>query len=255
MTDSQCWTLSCQDKGTSTSDLAKAAAREGAPAGSAFLLGEQTAGRGRQGRQWSSQPGGMYVSVLLYPSRSVNSWFALSFATALAIYDVVKTHLTEQILQHDADLPIPAIGLKWPNDVLVNNRKVAGILLEAQGDSLIIGSGVNIDAIAPIDQNPHPPIAFGDFPGILPGPKQLAESYLKRLQFYYDLWERDGFVPVRDLWLGQALHMKQTISVHVAGQKITGTCIELLDDGGLVLLDESGTSHHITTGDVELIGR
>jgi len=255
MTDSQCWTLSCQDRGTSTSDLAKAAAREGAPAGSAFLLGEQTAGRGRQGRQWSSQPGGMYVSVLLYPSRPVNSWFALSFATALAIYDVVKTHLTEQIIQHDANLPIPAIGLKWPNDVLVNNRKVAGILLEAQGDSLIIGSGVNIDSIAPIDQNPHPPIAFGDFPGILPGPKQLAESYLKRLQFYYELWERDGFAPVRDLWLGQALHMKQTISVYVAGQKITGICNALLDDGGLVLLDESGTSHHITTGDVELIGR
>ena len=114
---------------------------------------------------------------------------------------------------------------------------------------------MNIEAIAPIDQNPHPPIAFGDFPGILPRPKQLAESYLKRLQFYYELWERDGFAPVRDLWLGQVLHMKQNISVHVAGQKITGTCTELLADGGLVLLDESGTSHHITTGDVELIGR
>jgi len=235
--------------------LARAAAREGAPAGSAFMLREQTAGRGRQGRQWSSEWGGMYVSVLLYPSRPVNSWFALSFATALAIYDVVKTHLTEQILQHDADLPIPVIGLKWPNDVLVSNRKVAGILLEAQGNGLIIGSGVNIDAIAPIDQNPYPPIAFGDFPGILPGPKQLAESYLKRLKFYYELWEREGFGPVRDLWLGQALHMKQTISVHVAGQKIIGKCSELLADGGMVLLDESGKSHHITTGEVELIGR
>lgn len=255
MTDSQCWTLLCQDRGTSTSDLAKAAARDGAPAGSAFLLGEQTAGRGRQGRPWSSQPGGMYVSVLLYPSRPVTNWFALSFATALAIHDVVETHLTEQILQFDADLPIPTIGLKWPNDVLVSNRKVAGVLLEAQGNSLVVGSGVNIDAVAPIDQSPHPPIAFGDFPGIVPGPKQLAESYLKRLQFYYELWERDGFAPVRDLWLAQALHMEQTISVHVAGQKITGTCTELLADGGLVLLDESGTSHHITTGDVELIGR
>jgi BirA family biotin operon repressor/biotin-[acetyl-CoA-carboxylase] ligase len=254
MTDSRCWTLVCQERGTSTSDLAKAAALDGLPAGSAFLLGEQTAGRGRQGRRWSSQRGGMYVSVLLYPSRSVNSWFALSFATALALHDVVKTHLTEQILHHDADLLIPAIGLKWPNDVLVNNRKVAGILLEAQGDSLIIGSGVNIDTIAPIDQNPHQPIAFGDFPGILPEPKKLAESYLSRLQFYYELWEQDGFAPVRDLWLGHALHMKQTVSVNVAGQKITGKCIELLDDGGLVLRDESGTSHYITTGDVELIG-
>jgi len=235
--------------------LAKAAVRDGAPAGSAFLLGEQTAGRGRQGRQWSSRPGGMYVSVLLYPSHSINSWFALSFVAALAIYDVVKMHLTKQILQHDSDSPIPAIGLKWPNDVLVNNRKVAGILLEAQDNSLIIGSGVNIENIASIDQNPHPPIAFGNFPGMLPGPKQLAKSYLKRLRFYYELWERDGFAPIRDLWLLHALHMKQTISVHVAGQKITGACNALLDDGGLVLLDESGTSHHITTGDVELIGR
>ena len=255
MTDSHCWTLLCQDTGTSTSDLAKAAADAGAPAGSAFLLAEQTAGRGRQGRHWSSRPGGMYVSVLLYPSRPIDSWFGLSFATALAICDVVKTHLTDQIVQHDSSLPVPDIGLKWPNDVLVNNRKVAGILLEAHGDSLIIGSGVNIESIAPIDQNPHPPIAFADFPGILPAPKQLAESYLQRLQIYYELWERDGFPPVRELWLGQALHMKHIISVRVAGRKITGICNELLADGGLVLLDESGTSHHITTGDVELIGR
>ncbi|MGB1058399.1 MAG: biotin--[acetyl-CoA-carboxylase] ligase, partial [Candidatus Puniceispirillaceae bacterium] len=63
------------------------------------------------------------------------------------------------------------------------------------------------------------------------------------------------FPPVRELWLGQALHMKHIISVRVAGRKITGICNELLADGGLVLLDESGTSHHITTGDVELIGR
>ena len=255
MTDSQCWTLSCRDTGTSTSDLAKAAAGAGAPAGSAFLLAEQTAGRGRQGRHWSSRRGGMYVSVLLYPSRPIDSWFGLSFATALAICDVVKTHLTDQIVQHDSSLPVPGIGLKWPNDVLVNNRKVAGILLEAHGDSLIIGSGVNIEVIAPIDKNPHPPIAFGDFPGILPAPKHLAKNYLQRLQIYYELWERDGFEPVRELWLGQALHMKHIISVRVAGRKITGICNELLADGGLVLLDESGTSHHITTGDVKLIGR
>ena len=255
MIDRHCWTLSCQDKGTSTSDLAKAAALDGAPAGSAFLLGEQTAGRGRQGRKWLSQPGGMYVSVLLYPSRPVNSWFAISFATSLAICDVVKTHLTEQILQHDAYMPIPSIGLKWPNDVLINNRKVAGVLLEAQGDSLIIGSGVNIVAITQIDKSPHPPIALGDFPGRLPTPKQLAESYLKRLRFYYELWEREGFAPVRASWLELALHLNQTISVDVAGQQIFGTCTDLLKDGGLVLLDEWGTSHHITTGDVELIGR
>ena len=254
MTDIHGWTLSCRDTGTSTSDLAKAAARAGAATGSAFLLHEQTAGRGRQGRQWASQRGGMFVSVLLYPSSPVAGWFALSFATALAIYDVVERHLTEQIRQHDAATRLPVIGLKWPNDVLVDGRKVAGVLLEADGNSLIIGSGINIAAIAPLDHNPYPPIGFADFPGVLPAPEALAKNYLHRLKFYYNTWEQDGFAPLRDLWLARALHMKQNVTVTVAGRKVTGICDALALDGGLVLLDQSGASHHITTGDVELIG-
>ncbi|MDC0476235.1 biotin--[acetyl-CoA-carboxylase] ligase [Alphaproteobacteria bacterium] len=254
MTDIHGWTLSCRDKGTSTSDLARAAARAGAATGSAFLLHEQTAGRGRHGRQWASKRGGMYMSVLLYPSSPVAGWFALSFATALAIYDVVERHLTEQISQHEPAARLPVIGLKWPNDVLVDGRKIAGVLLEADGNSLIIGSGINIAAIAPLDHNPHPPIGFADFPGVLPAPETLAKNYLHRLKFYYDKWEQDGFAPLRDLWLACALHMKQNVTVTVAGRKVTGICDDLALDGGLVLLDQSGASHHITTGDVELIG-
>lgn len=254
MIDIHGWTLSCQDTGTSTSDLARAAADAGAPSGSSFLLHEQTSGRGRQGRQWSSPRGGMYVSVLLYPSRSVTGWYALSFASALAVYEVVCSHLADQIHGYDPAAQLPVIGLKWPNDVLVSGCKVAGVLLEAHGDSLIIGSGINIVATAPLDDNPHPPIGFSDFPGVLPVPERLATDFLHSLKSYYELWEKDGFLPLRDLWIEHALHMKRTVTVTVFGRKLTGTFDHLSEDGGLVLLDDLGESHHITTGDVELIG-
>ena len=74
------------------------------------------------------------------------------------------------------------------------------------------------------------------------------------MKFYYDTWEQDGFGPLRNLWLAHALHMKQNVTVTVAGRTVTGICDALALDGGLVLLDQSGASHHITTGDVELIG-
>lgn len=254
MVENHSWKLSFHETGTSTSDLAKAAALTGAKSGSAFLLFEQTAGRGRRGRKWLSLRGGMYVSVLLYPPRPPTGWYALSFATSLAIHDVVRSYLTRQILQENPDAVLPLIGLKWPNDVLVNGGKIAGVLLEVHGDSVIIGSGINIAAIAPIDNSPHPPIGFADFPGVLPGPKELAQSFLDQLQLYYELWEQKGFAPLRDSWIKCALHMRHVVTVTVAGQKLTGVCEQVSEDGAMVLVDDFGVSHNVTTGDVELIG-
>ena len=82
--------IKTEQSATSTSDLAKIAATNGAPSGSAFLEIEQTAGRGRHGRYWVSQKGGMYLSVLLRPSLPVNHWFGLSFAASLAVLAVVR---------------------------------------------------------------------------------------------------------------------------------------------------------------------
>ena len=254
MVDSSTWTLSCQDSGSSTSDLAKAAAWAGAPSGSAFLLHEQTAGRGRRGRYWASQRGGMYVSVVLYPSKPLSDWFALSFAAALAIRDAVATHLIPQLNSSGREEEIPQIGLKWPNDVLVRNCKIAGILLEAEANFLIIGSGVNITRITPLDNSSYPPIAFGDFPGTIPTPLVLANTYLIKLQHYYELFEDKGFSPLREIWLTHALHIGKSINVVLSESVITGVCENVRADGALVLLDETGQRHHITTGDVELIG-
>ena len=100
--------LTSIDVATSSSDLAWQAAAEGAPAGTAFLVGEQTAGRGRRGSGWSSARGGMYLSVILHPQADASALWGLSFVAALAIRETIAERLPDQ-----------EVGLKWPNDVVV----------------------------------------------------------------------------------------------------------------------------------------
>ena len=109
-------------------------ARAGAPAGLVVVAEHQTAGRGRLGRTWLAPPGAsLLMSVLLRPTIAVERRHVLVMAAGLAMAEAVE-----------AETGVAA-GLKWPNDLLVGNRKLAGILAEATGDALVIGIGVNID--------------------------------------------------------------------------------------------------------------
>ena len=148
MAPSLIYPITIEQRATSTSDLAKQAAAKGAPSGSGFLAIEQTAGRGRRGRQWLSQKGGMYLSVVLRPTVKKKYWFALSFAASLAALDTVR----HQLARHFDDKHMPQTGLKWPNDVFMSGGKIAGILLEAVGSTLVVGSGINI---APVQASAH----------------------------------------------------------------------------------------------------
>ena len=112
---------------TSSSDLAWQASAEGAPAGTAFLVGEQTAGRGRRGSGWSSARGGMYLSVILRPQADASSLWGLSFVAALAIRETIAERL-----------PNKEVRLKWPNDVVVTGGKICGLLLEAREGAVVI---------------------------------------------------------------------------------------------------------------------
>ena len=110
--------LTSIDVATSSSDLAWQAAAEGAPAGTAFLVGEQTAGRGRRGSGWSSARGGMYLSVILHPQVDASALWGLSFVAALAIRETIAERLPEQ-----------EVGLKWPNDVVVAGGFIGSVNL------------------------------------------------------------------------------------------------------------------------------
>ncbi len=255
--------ITTEQSATSTSDLAKQAAAKGAPTGSGFLAIEQTAGRGRRGRQWLSQKGGMYLSVLLRPTVKKKYWFALSFAASLAALDTVR----QQLARHFDNQHMPQTGLKWPNDVIMSGGKIAGILLEAEGQTLIVGSGINIAPVQPlVCHEEHYGVsnhyvvetaALADIwpqtAGSLPTSHQLARCFMTRLMHWHGKFDQIGFAPIRDAWLANALFLGKTISIWNGTRKISGVFKDLGMDGALILLDDSGRIHHITTGDVQLL--
>ena len=254
MTEPLNWSIATEQSATSTSDLAKRAAANGAPSGQAFLAIEQTAGRGRHGRHWDSQKGGMYLSVLLRPSVPVDQWFALSFAASLAVLEAVRS----QLATHLSSAEMPQTGLKWPNDVIVSGGKISGILLEVEGKALIVGSGVNIAPVRQMTSQNIAPIALADIwpygAGELPQPYDLATAYLDRLAFWYDRFCQSGFGPIRDTWLENALFLGQHVAVQSDAKVFSGVFYDLGMDGTMLLLDDSGQTRHITTGDVKLLG-
>ena len=254
MTEPLNWSIATEQSATSTSDLAKRAAANGAPSGQAFLAIEQTAGRGRHGRHWDSQKGGMYLSVLLRPSVPVDQWFALSFAASLAVLEAVRS----QLAAHLSSAEMPQTGLKWPNDVIVAGGKISGILLEVEGKALIVGSGVNIAQVGQVKSQNIAPIALADIWPVgardLPQPYDFATAYLDRLAFWYGRFCQSGFGPIRDTWLENALFLGQHVAVQGDAKVLSVVFHDLGMDGTMLLLDDSGQTRHITTGDVKLLG-
>ena len=124
----------------STNTVAMTAAAEGAPEGSAFLAEEQTAGRGRGANSWQSpRSTGIYCSVILRPALPPSEVLALSLAVGLAVRAAI----------HDVDSRVP-VDLKWPNDVLINGKKVCGILTEMNAEAtrvryIVVGIGINVN--------------------------------------------------------------------------------------------------------------
>ena len=240
--------LTSTDVATSSSDLAWKAAAEGAPAGTAFLVGEQTAGRGRRGSAWSSARGGMYLSVILHPEADASALWGLSFVAALAIRETIAERLPDQ-----------EVGLKWPNDVVVAGGKICGLLLEARDGAVVIGTGVNIVPVPAVSGARLPAISLRDFGDAAATPAMLAEAYAKRLLAGAALWERDGFSAVRLEWLRHCAHIGARMKVITGGVgsdvAVEGDFVDLGTDGALVLRDDKGAERRITTGDVELTGR
>ena len=181
----------------------------------------------------------------------------------MAALDTVR----HQLALHFDNQHMPQTGLKWPNDVIMSGGKIAGILLEAEGQTLIVGSGINI---APVQASVRrgtnhnvsnhqlvAPVALADIwpktAGVLPTPHQVASCYMKRLFYWYGKFAKLGFAPIRDAWLGNALFFGKVLSVWHGPEKISGVFHDLGMDGALLLLDDSGHTHHITTGDVQLL--
>ncbi len=206
--------------------------------GPAWFLGlEQTAGRGRRARPWASPLGNFYGTLLLQPVESPEIIALRSFAASLALRDAFVS-LT--------GLP-GAFALKWPNDVLLNGGKVAGILLESTasktGFDLAIGIGVNLIGApdpAAVEPGATIPVSLLHETGL----KITPEAFLDALAPAYAAWEaafvNQGFTALRQEWLAHAARLGDTIRARTGNQTREGVFETIDPAGNLILLMSSG---------------
>jgi BirA family biotin operon repressor/biotin-[acetyl-CoA-carboxylase] ligase len=201
---------------------------------------QQTGGRGRRGRTWVSEPGNLYASRIVSPRAPVARMPELSFVTGLAAYDAVAAHL---------DPAHGPIACKWPNDVLVKRRKVAGILLEGEGVSgwLTIGIGINVMS-AP--EGVEFPATSLRAEGASPELTDVIVSLVTAFERWYEIWRRDGFAPIREVWKSRAAGIGDTIRVRLESRELTGVFQDIAEDGALLLQLPNGVQERIAAGDV-----
>jgi len=226
----------------STNEDLKQAALAGEDAGLVIKAKRQTAGKGRQGRTWNSPEGNLYVSVLLRPEGSVQEVGLFSFVTALAVHQAVtKT------------LPTANVKLKWPNDVLVNGKKIGGILLESSGaengslDWLVIGVGVNVASHPDSDTTLYPTTSLAAEGGEAEV-DDVLEAFLNGLDQWRLTLNRDGFRHVRRSWLAHA--QAGAMTVRLPKREIQGHFSGIDEKGRLILRLANGEEESIDSGDV-----
>lgn len=221
----------------STNRVARQWAREGAPHGAAVIARAQTGGRGRRGRDWVSPAGlGLWLSVVLRLAES--AWRTLSFAAALAVSDACE-----------ATCGI-APQIKWPNDLLLNGRKISGILIEMEGSAAVLGIGVNLRQRAE------------DFPEAL---RARAGSLLT--QTGADI-PPEAFLPplldaiekrvcqedILDAYTARCVTLGSAVRVIEASGSFLGTAQSLDASGALIVLDTEGILRRVQAADVSVRG-
>jgi BirA family biotin operon repressor/biotin-[acetyl-CoA-carboxylase] ligase len=223
----------------------------GAPDGTVVIADEQTAARGRRGARWFSPPGvNLYVSVLFRRPLTIEAAPVFTFIASIALVDAVD------------ELGLHAV-IKWPNDVLVDGKKVAGTLVECatRGDTvhyLILGVGVNLN-VAPADLVAAlgPAGRFAGSLGALTGDvidrNAFAAAYLRALDEWAQIHEARGAAAVLAAWRDRDILGGRRVDVREAdGSGYEGRALGVADGGALVVQDTRGRRHEVTTGEVRL---
>jgi BirA family biotin operon repressor/biotin-[acetyl-CoA-carboxylase] ligase len=224
----------------STNEEARRLAEAGEPGPLWIMAARQTAGRGRRGRAWDAGEGNLAATLLLRPEASQAITGQLSFAAALAAAEMV---------QHFA--PAAAVTVKWPNDVLAESRKIAGILLEgaldAQGSWLAIGIGVNL-AHHP-EGTAFPATSLPQLGIAPPSCDQALGLLAARFAHWYDAWMESGFETLRAAWLKRASGLGAPITARLPHETRAGV-FEGIDASGALLLKEGTQVRAIAAGEV-----
>ncbi|MCW2391215.1 biotin--[acetyl-CoA-carboxylase] ligase [Sphingobium sp. B11D3A] len=228
------------ETGSTNADLRAQADRW--PDGHWLRAERQTAGRGRLGRAWQSPTGNLYASTLIALQPGDPPVTGISLMMGIAVHDALSS------LADNAP-----ILLKWPNDVLADGAKLAGMLLEREGQGIVAGIGVNITTAPSLADRPT--VALNSLPG---GAGFTAETVLDALVLAVDrwllLWRTEGMAALVPAWLARAHPIGTALVVTGTGDApVHGRFAGLRDDGALMLACDDGTQAVIHSGDVGIL--
>lgn len=224
------------ETGSTNADMLGLAARGEARDGDWLVAERQSAGRGRSGRQWDSPAGNLYASglVTVYPADPPTPTLAL--VAGIAVTEAIGAN---------------ALRLKWPNDVLAGDAKLAGILLERQGDAIVIGVGINLSHHPDLPDRRTASLAEL---GIVLTPESAVAALAREFARWLEIWRTYGLEPIRSAWIERAHPVGTPLSAALPdGSRVDGRFDGLTDDCALILRLADGTTRVIHAGDVFLI--
>lgn len=231
------------ETGSTNADLAELAGTAASPVEGDWLIADrQTAGRGRQGRQWFDGFGNFMGSTVVRPRVGDPAPASLALLAGLALHEVVTPLVP----------PSARVTIKWPNDLLIGTAKLAGILLERAEDIVIVGIGVNLAKAPQVDGRET--IALGEF-GLAPDRDCFAEALARQLALELERWRSFGLEPLIARWLAAAHSVGAPLLVGEPGETpLAGQFGGLTGDGALQLRLADGTTRIIHAGEVRLAG-
>jgi BirA family biotin operon repressor/biotin-[acetyl-CoA-carboxylase] ligase len=233
---------------SSTNDLMKTMASRNVPEGTVVVAETQTTGRGRLGRRWFSPKGGLWFSVLFRPKAEAGETAKLVFVASLAVAEVLQ------------ELCGLRAETKWPNDVLVNGKKICGILAEMKTsggkvDYAVVGVGVNVNfRVREVLPEPvwETATSVEDELGKKVDNTNLLLALIERLDKVYAVFVDEGSDAVLKRWKGYAGFLGHQIRVDVGSESLVGAAVDVTREGALALKFADGSVREFHVGDVSV---
>lgn len=239
--------ISFYDELVSTNITANELAVKGAVEGAAVIADAQTGGKGRLGRNWLSPPGSnLYTSIILRPECAPLLAPPLTLVFAVAAAEAIEAFVSK------------APSVKWPNDILIDSKKVAGILLEMNADidrvnHVVCGIGVNINSSPQNEKGPGlNATSLSDISGAVVSRTAFARTLYSSVEKWYKVYLVDGFISVAEAWRGYFSAEGKPISIKALDRNVEGICMGIDETGALLVREASGRVSTVTSGDMAL---